>query len=96
MAGRTAAAATLSATYAQLDDDEDADASDTQLAADQAATRIEVTDGVEAGGRVVIAGLTADVPTGDSDTGGMDDGFGMRFGTGPGKPGGGAPVIIRR
>jgi RND family efflux transporter MFP subunit len=38
VAGRTAAAATLSAAYTQLDDDEDAGASDTQLAADQAAT----------------------------------------------------------
>ena len=37
VAGRTAAAATLSASYTQLGDDEDAGASDTQLAADQAA-----------------------------------------------------------
>ncbi|HYF73623.1 MAG TPA: efflux RND transporter periplasmic adaptor subunit [Nocardioides sp.] len=37
MANRTAAAASLAAAYSQLDDDQDADASDTQLAADQAA-----------------------------------------------------------
>jgi macrolide-specific efflux system membrane fusion protein len=37
VASRTAAAASLAAAYTQLDDDQDADASDTQLAADQAA-----------------------------------------------------------
>lgn len=37
VASRTAAAASLTAAYTQLDDDQDADASDTQLAADQTA-----------------------------------------------------------
>jgi HlyD family secretion protein len=58
-------------------------------------SRIEVTDGLDAGDRVVIADITADLPTTDSDsgtTGGFENGFG---GGGPQVPAGG-PVIMRQ
>jgi RND family efflux transporter MFP subunit len=74
LANRTAAAATLSAAYTQLDDDEDAGASDTQLAADRAsivAAKASLAEAQQAVGdatlRATIAGtgVALDLARGD-------------------------------
>ncbi|HEY0949185.1 efflux RND transporter periplasmic adaptor subunit [Nocardioides sp.] len=83
VATRTAAAASLAAAYSQLDDDQDADASDTQLAADQAAivaaraTLAEAKQAVaDATLRATITGTVAslDLAVGDVVTGGGSGG----------------------
>lgn len=61
VANRTAASASLAAAYSQLDDDEDADASDTQLAADQAAIVAARASLVEARQAVADATLRATI-----------------------------------
>ena len=57
-------------------------------------SRIEVTDGVEAGDKIVIADLTAAVPTSDSDTNQRTRGFGQGFGGGTGGLGGGGAEVL--
>jgi HlyD family secretion protein len=65
-------------------------------------SRIEVTEGLKAGDRVVIADLGADLPTTDSDSGskagfegGFEGGFGGGAGGGPQFPGG-RPAMMRQ
>ena len=62
VANRTAAAATLTAASTQLDDDEDAGASDTQIAADQAAIVAAEASLTEAKQAVADATLRATIP----------------------------------
>ncbi|HEY0950022.1 efflux RND transporter periplasmic adaptor subunit, partial [Nocardioides sp.] len=59
------------------------------------ASRIEVTDGLEAGDEIVVADLSAEVPTGDTSGGSGLGGFRPQIGTGPAGPGGG-PVTFQR
>lgn len=68
VATRTAAAASLAAAYSQLDDDQDADASDTQLAADRTAIAGTVASLDLAVGDVV-GGSSGNDPTADGSSG---------------------------
>ena len=101
VATRTAAAASLAAAYSQLDDDQDAGASDTQLAADQAAivaARATLTEARRAVADATLrATITGTVASLDLTVGDVVTGVGGSSGTDPaadGSTGTSAVVLV--